>query len=226
MMKIDPEGILFAALPMALTALLVAAFFVTGKGLPLMLAAPTFIVALYVMYFFRDPSRPLPDGEHVAVSAADGVVVDISRMTIEDFGGKGAGQDVGESLRIAVFMNVFNVHVNRTPLTGTVVATAHKPGKKMNAMNERAALENEYGDTDVKTAFGPLRIRQIAGLIARRVVTRVSAGDSLGKGDRIGLIRFGSRVDVYLPAGFEPSVSLGEKVKAGETVIARTDESR
>ena len=122
---------------------------------------------------------------------------------------------------IAVFMNVFNVHVNRTPLPGKVIGTMHQPGKKMSAYNPRAATDNEFGEVEIETPAGHIRIRQIAGLVARRVVTRVSEGDVLDRGDRIGLIRFGSRVDVFLPEGYVPSVAVGDKVRAGETVIAQ-----
>jgi phosphatidylserine decarboxylase len=117
-------------------------------------------------------------------------------------------------------MNVFNVHVNRSPLPGNVIKTEHRPGKKLNAAIARAEYENECGDTDIETSDGLIRIRQIAGLIARRVVTRVKPGDLLERGSIIGLIRFGSRVDVFLPATFKSTVKKGEKVKAGITVIA------
>lgn len=148
------------------------------------------------------------------ISAADGVVVDVSKVKTE-------GLDEGETLRIAVFMNVFNVHVNRSPLPGTVVRTAHYPGKKLSAYNRRAEYENEHGDTDIATQYGTIRVRQIAGLIARRVVTRVKPDDILKRGDKIGLIRFGSRVDIFLPVSFESTVEVGQHVKAGVTVMAR-----
>jgi phosphatidylserine decarboxylase len=148
------------------------------------------------------------------VSAADGVVIDVGRVIAEGFGEKGA-------LRIAVFMSVFNVHVNRSPVEGRVVRKKHWPGKKLSAFNKNAEYENEHGDTDLETGHGLVRIRQIAGLIARRVVTRVQEGDTLRRGERIGLIRFGSRVDVFLPLDYEPAVVPGTKVRAGETIIAR-----
>lgn len=213
-MRIDPEGLRFASLPMAVSLILFFVYFLRGNTTAVIFAVFTLVVGFYVLYFFRDPTRDIPGGADVAISPADGVVVDISRMNIDDLDGE-------QHLRIAVFMNVFNVHVNRCPVAGTVLATRHVPGKKLNAMDQRAALENEHGDTDIKTAYGMMRIRQIAGLIARRVVTRVKSGDILDKGDRIGLIRFGSRVDVFLPNDFEAEVALGDKVLAGSTILAK-----
>ncbi len=219
-MKIDPDGYRFFALFLIPALILGAAYHATGNRWILALSVVTGILSLYTLYFFRDPAR-IPDnaGSECAISAADGVVVDVSTVRAEGFGD-------GTALRIAVFMNVFNVHVNRTPLPGTVTGTSHTPGKKLSAYNTRAEHENEHGDTDIDTPYGPMRIRQIAGLVARRVVTRVEAGDSLSRGDRIGLIRFGSRVDVFLPDGFEPKVAIGDKVRAGVTVIASAASGR
>ena len=178
------------------------------------MAVVALLFGLFALSFFRDPDRDAPTEKGAVISAADGVVIDTSRVPLEEFGPEGA-------LRIAVFMNVFNVHVNRSPVEGRVVSVRHYPGKKLSAYNKRAEYENEHGDTDLETPLGPVRIRQIAGLIARRVVTRVRAGDELHPGDRIGLIRFGSRVDVFLPVTYNPAVKPGDHVQAGETVIAR-----
>lgn len=215
-MKFDSDGYRFA---MPVTALGIGA----GTVAPLAgehsavlgaLSILLLIAAACILLFFRDPERIPPPGESTVVSSADGVVVDASRVPAEDFEG-------GEALRIAVFMSVFNVHVNRVPLRGVVKRVIHRPGRKLSAFNERAADENEHGDTELETVFGPVRIRQIAGLIARRVVTRVREAQSVGRGERIGLIRFGSRVDVFLPATFNATVVRGDRVRAGETVIAR-----
>ena len=170
------------------------------------------LVTAFSLYFFRDPERT-PSEEQGAVSAADGVVVDAAIVDADGFEG-------GKALRIAVFMNVFNVHVNRSPVAGRVVQTRHFPGRKLSAFNRRAERENEYTDTDIETSHSLVRIRQIAGLIARRVVTRVRIGESLNMGDRIGLIRFGSRVDVFFPTSYKPAVTKGERVRAGESIIA------
>lgn len=213
-MKIDPDGIRIAGLLLTLAIILWTGGVLTGRPVIQWTAVATLLLGLFAMSFFRDPTRETPDEKGSAISAADGVVIDASRVTENGFGPEGA-------LRIAVFMNVFNVHVNRSPVEGRVIAVRHYPGKKLSAYNKRAEYENEHGDTDLETPDGPVRIRQIAGLVARRVVTRVQEGDELHPGDRIGLIRFGSRVDVFLPVTYEPAVKPGDHVRAGETVIAR-----
>jgi phosphatidylserine decarboxylase len=214
-MKIDPDGFKLFGLFLGLAILCWGGYHYLGWGVLRWIAGLCFLAMIFSLTFFRDPERHIPQGEGIAVSAADGVVIDASIVKAEGFGEPGA-------LRIAVFMNVFNVHVNRSPVDGVVVATVHRAGKKLSAYNKNAEYENEHGDTDLQTPLGLVRIRQIAGLIARRVVTRVKTGDDLKKGDRIGIIRFGSRVDVFLPAGYKPSVKPGEHVHAGETVIARS----
>ena len=213
-MRIDPDGIrIGGALLCAAAALLVFHALLEWAVLDWM-AWGAFLACLGSVYFFRDPERHAPPDGGIAVSAADGVVVDAGNGSAGDDGGV-------ETLRIAVVMSVFNVHVNRSPVDGVVTAKKHRDGKKLSAYNRRAEYENEHGDTDVTTESGPVRIRQIAGLIARRVVTRIDTGDTLRRGDRIGLIRFGSRVDVFLPPAYEPTVKPGDRVRAGETVIAR-----
>jgi phosphatidylserine decarboxylase len=213
-MRIDPEGLILSLALIGCAAALWLVAAGTGWAAPKWLAAVVCAAGLFSLMFFRDPERSVPSGEGIAVSAADGVVVDAGPY-------KGGNPGEAGTVRIAVFMNVFNVHVNRSPVNGVVTGTAHHDGKKLSVLNKRAEYENEHGDTEIDTPFGRVRVRQIAGLIARRVVTRVQAGDTLRTGDRIGLIRFGSRVDVFLPEGYEPAVRLGEKVRAGETVIAR-----
>ena len=217
-MKIDTDGYSFSVAFCLTAIILVAVYRVTGNVYFLTAAVLAGVATLYTLYFFRDPERVSEAKTGAVISAADGVIVDVSRLD----GAKG-----GEAfdLRIAVFMNIFNVHINRTPLDGTVIATSHQPGKKLSVLNPRAEYDNEYGDTDIRTKHGIVRIRQIAGLIARRVVTRVREGDDLTRGERIGLIRFGSRVDVFLPAGYKPTVNNGDKVKAGVTVIAVIDDA-
>ncbi len=218
MVKIDSDGYILAA-AFVLAAFLFRALFAVAKwSFLLWLAVIALAFAAFTLYFFRDPTRKTPSEPGAAISAADGVVVDVSTVKAEEFPG-------GQALRIAVFMNVLNVHVNRSPVDGRVIATSHHPGRKLAATNARAEYENEHADTDMETADGPVRIRQIAGLIARRVVTRVAPGIHLARGSRIGLIRFGSRVDVFLPTVYRPSVEKGERVRAGETIIARLHKS-
>ncbi len=213
-MKIDSDGIIIGGSFFGVGACVLLAYSFTGITALFPVALVFIAMAAFTVFFFRDPERKSSEYPNAAISAADGVVIDVGRVAAEGFGEEGA-------LRIAVFMNVFNVHVNRCPVSGRALRKKHWPGKKLSAYNKKAEYENEHGDTDLETEHGPVRVRQIAGLIARRVVTRVREGDILFRGDRIGLIRFGSRVDVFLPLGYEPAVETGARVRAGETVIAR-----
>ncbi|GAI32210.1 unnamed protein product [marine sediment metagenome] len=212
-MKIDEDGIKIAGVFFILAIVSYGCYYLAESYTGLWFFYIFFIVFLFSFYFFRDPERKIPQDKNSIISAADGIVVDVSQIEAEGFEG-------GMALRIAVFMNVFNVHVNRSPFSGNVIKTIHRPGKKLSAFNKRAEYENEHGDIDIETSFGLIRVRQIAGLIARRVVTRVKTGDNLEKGSRIGLIRFGSRVDVFLPSTCKPFTEKGDRVRAGESVIA------
>lgn len=214
-MRLDRDG--YALVLICAGAAAVSTAIYLYSGIFGFLAAGTIFIAgaLFSAYFFRDPDRSIPDDPDIAVSAADGVVVDVSRIGADGFD--------GPVLRIAVFMNVFNVHVNRSPVAGVAATVKHCSGKKLSAYNKRAAYENEYGDTDITTPRGLVRVRQIAGLIARRVVTRVIEDMPLERGERIGIIRFGSRVDVFLPGEYRGTVGCGDHVRAGETVIARIE---
>ncbi|MBN1292473.1 MAG: phosphatidylserine decarboxylase [Candidatus Latescibacteria bacterium] len=217
-MKIDPDGYKFSVFFLVCAVAGIWGYAELKWPVFLWILCTGMFFMFYTMYFFRDPYREVPKNENAAVSAADGVVVDVSTVEADGF-------ENGEALRIAVFMNVFNVHVNRSPLSGKVIKTIHRNGKKLSAFNKRAEYENEHGDTELLTAWGVIRIRQIAGLIARRVVIRVKAGNELEKGDRIGLIRFGSRVDVFFPKSFVPNVEKGDHISAGKSVIAHAPET-
>ncbi len=173
-------------------------------ALPLLLAA-------FFLWFFRDPERRIPDGPGVVVSPADGKVTAI-RSVVAD----------GEPLHhISIFLNVFNVHVNRTPIAGTIQRVQYKKGAFLNAMNPASAEQNEQnrvevaGDDGVTVAF-----TQIAGLLARRIVCNCKAGDRVARGERIGLIKFGSRVDVFLPAAGALKIAVGDHVRGGASVLA------
>ena len=216
MVRIDSEGYTTGAVFLTGAVLLRLTYGVIGWPVLMWAALFCLVLAGYTLYFFRDPHRIIPEEAGTAVSSADGVIVDVSNVVADGFN--------GGALRIAVFMNVFNVHINRIPVAGTVINTTHCPGKKLSAYNKRAEYENEYTDTEIETSYGLIRVRQIAGLIARRVVARAKTGDTLKKGDRIGLIRFGSRVDVFFPYTFKPAVKNGDRVRAAETVIARLNE--
>lgn len=172
-------------------------------------------VTAFITYFFRDPERTLPEDSGVLVSPADGKVIRVEELHDDRF----LHQDV---LRISIFMNVFNVHVNRIPLAGTVRRVVFQPGRFYAADQDKAALHNEHCAVIVSTAAGQQYAAvQIAGLIARRIVCRAEPGDQVKIGQRYGLIRFGSRVDLYLPKGSATMARVGETVRAGETVLAR-----
>jgi phosphatidylserine decarboxylase len=171
------------------------------------------ILALWVAYFFRDPERTGTRGEQLVISPADGRVIMITPVDEPSF-------MHGESIRISIFMNVFNVHVNRYPVSGKVTYIHYNPGKFINAAHDKASLDNEQRSVGIETGSGRVLTRQIAGLIARRIVTYASVGDTVTQGVRMGMIRFGSRVDVFLPPDAVPNVKLGDRASAGVTVLA------
>ncbi len=172
---------------------------------------------VWCYYFFRDPKRSVPQGEGLILSPADGVISLIEPAVPPAELGMGP-----EALtRVSVFMNVFNCHVNRAPIGGRVVAIAYRPGKFFNASLDKASADNERNSLRIDIADGrQIAVVQIAGLVARRIVCFAKEGQVLRSGERFGLIRFGSRLDVYLPNGVEPQVALGQSMVAGETVIA------
>lgn len=164
-------------------------------------------------HFFRDPERVVPSAPGVAASPADGKVIKIERRT-NPFGD-------GEATCISVFMNLFNVHVNRSPVKGTVKDILYIPGAFFNASFDKASKDNERCVWRIQSDEGDTwDMVQIAGLVARRIVPRAEVGDELARGERYGMIRFGSRVDLYLPATYEPTVAIGDAVHAGETIMA------
>ena len=173
--------------------------------------------ALYVAYFFRDPDRVTPLRDGLVVSAADGRIsaVEVVTPPME----LGLGQT--PRLRISTFLSVFDVHINRAPVAGRIVRSIYVPGAFINAAADKASEENERRSLVIQTQAGDeIAVVQIAGLIARRIVTFSQEGDSLGIGQRFGLIRFGSRVDIYLPPGRTALVAVGQRAVAGETVFA------
>ena len=167
--------------------------------------------ALFVFSFFRDPDRVIPAEPGAVVSPADGRVVVV---TDEENAGR-PGQ------RVSIFLAIWNVHVNRAPVSGTIAKMDYRPGKFLAAMRERASFENEQNVFTLSTESGEMVFKQIAGLIARRVVSWKKQGEQVVRGERIGLVRFGSRVDVWLPKGAEILVKVGENVKGGSSVIAK-----
>jgi phosphatidylserine decarboxylase len=174
------------------------------------------LLTLWCAYFFRDPIRVTPVDENLVVSPADGIVCSVGSYAPPPELGLGDSP----MARVSIFMSVFDCHVNRTPVNGKITRVAYKPGLFVNADLDKASEDNERNGLVVETPRGQFGVVQIAGLIARRIVCFVKEGDALVAGDRVGLIRFGSRVDVYMPAGAVPLVALGSKCVAGETVIA------
>src|SRR5580693_423975 len=168
-------------------------------------------LALFVFSFFRDPERVIPTDPGAIVSPGDGRVVVV---TDEEYGGR-------PGKRISIFLAVWNVHVNRAPAAGVITSMEYRPGKFLAAMRERASMENEQNVFTLSTDAGEMVFKQIAGLIARRVVSWKEEGERVARGERIGLVRFGSRVDVWLPKDAEILVRVGENVKGGSSVLAR-----
>lgn len=179
-------------------------------------------VALWVAYFFRDPDRVTPVRPGLVISPADGRVQAITRAAPPAELGIGEA----ERPRISIFLNVFDVHVNRFPVDGTVTAAHYRPGKFLNASLDKASVDNERMSLAIGLPDGrDVAVVQIAGLIARRIICEAAQGSTARAGARYGLIRFGSRVDVYLPDGTEPLVAVGQRAVAGETVLAELDGS-
>jgi phosphatidylserine decarboxylase len=178
---------------------------------------PGLILTLWCAFFFRDPIRTVPLREGLLVSPADGLVQTITRVI------PSPSLNLGETerTRISIFLNVFDVHVNRIPVAGTITSLHYHPGAFFNASLDKASEENERQYITVTTASGvSVGVVQIAGLVARRILCTLKVGQIVAGGERLGLIRFGSRVDVYLPEGVEPLVIVGQRAVGGETVLA------
>lgn len=193
---------------LALIAVAIAAGLLTGNWawavIPLLLAA-------FFLWFFRDPERAIPQAPGLIVSPADGKVTEVARISTPD----------GPRLRISIFLSVFNVHVNRSPVAGVLREVRYTKGKYLNAMNPASAEQNERNLAVVDCAEGyQVAFVQIAGLIARRIVFNKRPGDHLARGERVGLIKFGSRTDVLLPGHAEPAVKVGETVRGGASILA------
>jgi phosphatidylserine decarboxylase len=171
-------------------------------------------IAIWVVAFFRDPPRDGERGPNLAIAPADGLVVDVREIDEPSFIG-------GKAQRVCIFMNVFDCHVNRYPLGGTVAYRHYNPGKFLNAADEKSSVENEQSSVGLDTAHGRILVRQIAGLIARRIITDHSVGTAVQQGERLGMIRFGSRVDLFLPTNARVLVQRGMRTKCGLTVVAR-----
>ena len=216
-MNFAREGLVFIALA-ALIAVGAFGLALNRRSWPLwLLAFAVATLALWVAYFFRDPERTGERGERIVVAPADGRVVQITEVDEPAF-------VQGRAVRISIFMNVFNVHVNRYPVTGVVAYLHYNAGKFVNAASDKASLENEQQSVGIETRGKRVLVRQIAGLIARRIANYARMGDSVSQGERMGIIRFGSRVDVFMPPASTIRVKVGDTSVAGVTVLAELSE--
>ena len=214
---LHPEGRKFVLIAAVLTVL-------AWAFAPSIFTWPCIGLTLWVALFFRDPVRVTPQGEGLITAPADGLITLIQRVPVprEMAGPEGLGD--GERVRVSIFMSVFDVHINRTPIAGTIKQVVYISGKFLNADLDKASEENERQHIVVEGRDGQrIGFTQIAGFVARRIVPFVKPGDMVASGQRVGLIRFGSRVDVYLPEGSNCQVVLGQRSVAGETVLGRKD---
>lgn len=198
-----PDGYYYA-LPLVGAALLLG--WLTGP----LWAIPVLLLAAFFLWFFRDPERAIPNAVGAVVSPADGKVTDVSPVT----------ENGVRRTRISIFLNVFNVHVNRSPIAGVIRDVRYQRGKFVNAMNATSADQNEQNIVTVEGEGQTVVFKQIAGLLARRIVFHKNAGDAVARGERVGLIKFGSRVDVLLDAAATPQIKVGDHVKGGSSVLA------
>ena len=208
-MKIAPEGLPFIAAAIVIAA--VGAYF-SWRAFAVLL-----VLAVFVTAFFRDPSREIPQGKGLVVSPADGKVVLIVPTPAGHAAGEGATQ-------ISIFLSVFDVHINRAPIAGTITDVVYNKGEFLPAFDAKASLRNEQNRAFIDGPEGRVGFTQIAGLIARRIVFRKKAGDVVARGEQVGLIRFGSRTDVFLPKGATLNVKVGDRVSGGSSVIAHLPE--
>ena len=212
-MKFASEGLLFIVIAGLVAAGAYAAAINSPSWPMWTLAAILTVLALWVAYFFRDPERSGERGDRLIIAPADGRVVMITEVDEPSF-------LHGRAIRVSIFMNVFNVHVNRYPVSGTVRHVHYNKGKFLNAAREKASLENEQMSVGIESGRTRVLVRQIAGLIARRIANYSREGEQVAQGERMGIIRFGSRVDVFTPPGAMLRVTVGDVTVAGTTVLA------
>ncbi|HSM60768.1 MAG TPA: phosphatidylserine decarboxylase [Longimicrobiales bacterium] len=214
-MRFAPEGIPFiAASTVAAGLTWIVAGLGVGGVVVQALAALVTLFALFCLWFFRDPLPPEPTDPSAVLAPGQGKIIDISGVDEPTYIG-------GRSRRISIFLSVFDVHVQRAPVSGTVEQRTYKPGTYAVAWLEKASQDNEQASLGIATPNGKVLVRQIAGLVARRIITDPREGDSVALGQRIGIIRFGSRVDLFLPPHWPVLCSVGDRAVVGRTVLAR-----
>ncbi len=207
MPRFAPEGYPFIAATAVVTAAVFILWGIWAAAIPL-------ILTLLVVYFFRDPEREVPEGDNIFVSPADGRILQVQAVTEEKY-------LKGRAMEISIFMSPLNVHVNRAPCDSVVEAVVYTPGAFLSAFKPEASIRNENIAMLLKGNVGSVLVRQVAGAVARRVVCRARQGDTLKKGERYGIIKFSSRLDVYLPEDTIIRVRTGDLVKAGETILGQ-----
>jgi phosphatidylserine decarboxylase len=207
-----PEGRWFIAGAWVVALVLVGMAVRSGSPAWIVGAALWFVLAVWVVAFFRDPERSWARGERLIVAPADGKVVSVIEVDEPAF-------MLGRALRVSIFMNVFDCHVNRYPTDGTVAYRHYNPGQFGHAAAEKSSLSNEQASVGLTASRGKLLVRQIAGLVARRIVTDHEVGTVVHQGERLGMIRFGSRVDLFLPLGTRVLVHVGDTTRVGVTVV-------
>jgi phosphatidylserine decarboxylase len=206
------EGLVFVIPFLIFSLVLLATFLLSSNTLSLVGAFIFIILFLFSLFFFRDPERKVPDGENLVLAPADGKVILIKPFNNLEFIG-------GDGTLVSVFMSIFDVHVNRVPISGVVKYFKYNPGKFFPAFKDKASQENEQTELGLENEHGKVVLKQIAGIIARRIVCKLKPGDSVRAGERFGMIKFGSRLDLFLPEDVQIEVKLNQKVKAGETII-------
>ena len=211
-MRMAPEGWPFVKVALALDAALLLVWY-SWPGWSLALVGAGVLLTLWVAAFFRDPKRPGPRGDNLVLAPADGRVCSIAQVDEPMYLHRTA-------TRVSIFMNVLNVHVNRYPVSGEIEVVHYNPGQFTVASHDKASLVNEQASVGILGPHGPVLVRQIAGNIARRIVTDAGAGDRAVQGERLGMIRFGSRVDLFLDPAVPLKVALDQRVVAGRTVLA------
>ena len=214
-MSFAREGYPFVAIEVLLAGLACVSV-AAGIGGPWLrgIAGLLTVIFLFTLWFFRDPAPIVPADTSAVVAPGQGKIMSISEVDEPTF--------MGDTVRrITIFLSVFDVHVQRAPVSGLVGHRAYKPGKYLAAWNEKASADNEQSSIGIFTPHGKVLVRQIAGLIARRIVSDPSEGDEVLRGDRVGLIRFGSRVDLFIPLDWDVVSSVGDRVRVGSSVLAR-----